>query len=76
MISYAVKLEVEEDGVNVTFRDFDDVFTCGETIPHALEMAEDVLNLMIEQYLEDGKELPEPSKLMQGEYLIKSKFEK
>jgi antitoxin HicB len=74
MIEYAAKLEVADDGVNVTFRDFEDVFTCGATVEEALANAEDVLNLMIEHYIEDGRELPEPTFPEIMEVMIVSKF--
>ena len=48
----------EEGGFVVTFPDFDFGVTQGDTEEEALAMAADALALIIESYIEQGKQLP------------------
>ena len=50
-----------KDGYNVTFPDIEDCFTCGETLEEAIEMAQDVLPLMLSEMEDDGKLIPDPT---------------
>lgn len=63
-VFYPVILEKCEDGSGylVTIPDFDNN-TFGETIPEAIEMARDAINLLCVTYEDDKKELPAPSDL-------------
>lgn len=45
----------------VKFPDIEGCYTQGETLSEAVEMAEDALCLMLYDYEEDGKKIPEPS---------------
>ncbi|KGA98117.1 antitoxin HicB [Alkalihalobacillus alcalophilus ATCC 27647 = CGMCC 1.3604] len=52
----------KEDGAFiVSFPDLENVFTDGESLSHAVSMAEDVLALMLTDYEDDGKQLPPAS---------------
>ncbi|MBR3105846.1 MAG: type II toxin-antitoxin system HicB family antitoxin [Clostridia bacterium] len=56
-------IEPDEPGFMVTFPDIENCFTSGENLVDALEMGEDVLNLML-THMEDQKEpIPAPSDL-------------
>ncbi|MCL2400021.1 MAG: type II toxin-antitoxin system HicB family antitoxin [Defluviitaleaceae bacterium] len=52
----------ELGGFCVFFPDLENVFTQGEDLPHAMEMAEDVLCLMLYDMEKNGVEIPKPSK--------------
>lgn len=56
-------IEHAEDGYNVSFPDLEDCFTCGSTFEEAIEMANDVLPLMLSEMEDDGKRIPNPSKI-------------
>lgn len=57
---YEATLEKEEDGkYYVCFPEFDES-TTGEDIPDAVNMAGELLELTIADYLDDGRRLPEP----------------
>lgn len=45
----------------VKFPDIEGCYTQGETLSEAFEMAEDALCLMLYDYEEEGKKIPEPS---------------
>lgn len=51
----------EENGYSVVFPDIDGCFTCGSTLPEAIEMAEDALCLMLYDHEEDGETIPAAS---------------
>lgn len=52
----------EESGLYaVDFPDLESCYTCGEDLPDAIHMAEDVLALTLYNYEKDGKEIPTPS---------------
>lgn len=51
----------ENNGYSVKFPDIEGCFTCGETLPEAMEMAEDALCLMLYDHEEDGEEIPPAS---------------
>ena len=53
----------DEPGFMVTFPDIENCFTSGENLVDALEMGEDVLNLMLVDMEDDKKEIPTPSAL-------------
>lgn len=54
-------IEKADDGYNVTFPDIENCFTCGDSFPEALEMAQDVLPLMLCQMEDDKEPIPKPS---------------
>lgn len=51
----------EEQGYSVRFPDIEGCYTCGATIPEAIEMAQDALCLMLYDREEDGDPIPPPS---------------
>lgn len=55
----------QEDGglYSVEFPDIEDCVTSGESLPDAIEMAEDALCLMLHDMEEEGKTPPVPSNL-------------
>lgn len=62
--AYPAVFTKEDDGkYSVVFRDLEGCYTCGDNIEHAIEMAEDVLALVLYGYEVDGREIPEPSDL-------------
>lgn len=67
--SYYSLIEKDEDGAFiVTFPDLDNVFTDGSTLKEAVEMAEDVLGLMLGYAEDQGETLPTASKA--GDILV------
>lgn len=56
-------IEKADDGYNVTFPDIENCFTCGETFAEAIEMAQDVLPLMLCQMEDDKKLIPMASNI-------------
>lgn len=62
--AYPAIITKEDDGYSVTFPDLDGCMTCGDTLPEAMEMAEDALCLMLYDKEEDGEHIPAPSELM------------
>lgn len=59
---YPAVFTKEDNGqYSVVFKDLEGCYTCGDNIEHAIEMAEDVLALVLYGYEIEGKEIPEPS---------------
>lgn len=62
-LEYPYTLEHGKDGRYVVqFADFEEAFTEGETLEEASFNAQEVLSLVIEQRMEDGKDVPVPSR--------------
>lgn len=59
--AYPAIFAKEETGYSVSFPDIDGCFTCGDTLPEAVEMAEDALCLMLYDHEEDGEPIPDAS---------------
>ena len=59
--AYPAIFTKEESGYSVHFPDIDGCFTCGDTLPEAMEMAEDALCLMLYDHEEDGDAIPDAS---------------
>ncbi len=57
-MEYIAKIEKEENDFTVTFPDIPGCNTYGESLEHALEMAKEALNLILEVKLEDKDPLP------------------
>ena len=71
---YPAVFTPEEKGYSVAFIDIEGCYTCGESLEDAIYMAEDVLALMLYDYEEDRKPIPNPSraegiKLSDGEFV-------
>lgn len=62
--AYPAIFTKEESGAySVSFPDVPGCFTSGETLPEAIEMAEDALCLMLYDMEEDGAAIPPPTDL-------------
>lgn len=59
--AYPAIFTKEETGYSVSFPDIDGCFTCGDTLPDAMKMAEDALCLMLYDHEEDGELIPPAS---------------
>ena len=67
---YPAKFEQEGQAYNVSFRDIPEAMTCGDNFEDALQMAKDALFTSVDFYREDGRTLPSPSEIQEGEILI------
>jgi len=59
--AYPAVFTKEDEGYSVIFRDLESCYTCGSDMEEALEMAEDVLALVLYGYEKESKEIPVPS---------------
>ncbi len=66
----AVFEPAEEGGFIVSFRDIPEAITQGDTEEEALAMAQDALVTAMDFYLEDGRQVPMPSRRLKGEKLV------
>ena len=57
----AIFTRENDGGYSVLFPDIESCYTCGDDMADALEMAEDVLCLMLYDMEKAGKAIPEPS---------------
>ncbi len=57
----AIFTREDDGGYSVMFPDIESCYTCGDDMPDALDMAEDVLCLMLYDMEKDGREIPAPS---------------
>ena len=57
----------EESGISVRFPDIHNCFTSGEDLADAMEMAEDVLCMMLYDLEEAGKEIPAASSVAEAQ---------
>ncbi len=53
--------QAKEGGFVIEFPDIPEAFTQAENYAECMEMAEDVLNVSLEEYVRERKKLPEPS---------------
>lgn len=51
----------EDGGFSITFPDLEGCYTCGDSLEDGIEMAEDVLALVLYGYEKDGRPIPAPS---------------
>lgn len=58
---YPAVLTPEGEAYSVTFPDLEGCFTCGDNLPDALYMAEDVLSLYLIQLEDNRMEIPLPT---------------
>ena len=60
--TYPAVLTTEEGGgYSVCFPDIEGCYTQGDNVKNAIFMAEDALKLMLREYEDSGKQIPEPS---------------
>jgi predicted RNase H-like HicB family nuclease len=57
----AIITSESDGGYSVLFPDIESCYTCGDTMPDALDMAEDVLCLRLYDMEKDGEAIPAPS---------------
>ncbi len=69
---YGAKIEPDGDGFLVTFRDVENAFTGGSTYEEAIFNAQEVLDLMLLERLENDEEVPLPSAFRGSPYSRKS----
>src|SRR5665213_563656 len=67
---YGAKIEPDDDGFLVTFRDIDNAFTGAPTYEEAVYNAQEVLDLMLLDQLERDETITAPSPIKQGEIPI------
>ena len=70
----AVFTRDENGQYSVVFQDIENCYTCGDTLEEAIEMAEDVLALVMYGYEKDNKEIPKATdiskiKVKENEFL-------
>ncbi|CAG4888742.1 type II toxin-antitoxin system HicB family antitoxin [Paraburkholderia saeva] len=70
MFRYPARIERDEAGFTVSFRDIPEALTSGATLDEAREMAVDALATAMDFYFEDKRPVPSPSKPRRGEALI------
>jgi len=61
-MQYVALFEKEKKGFGVIFPDFPECTTFGVSLDEAVDQAHEALALYVEDYLEEGRSLPEPSK--------------
>ena len=71
---YPAVFTPEEKGYSIVFPDLEGCFTCGDSLQDGLEMARDVLALVLYGYEKGEKEIPKPTerneiKLEKGEFV-------
>ncbi|MCI6738626.1 MAG: type II toxin-antitoxin system HicB family antitoxin [Intestinibacter sp.] len=76
-IFYGYFTKHSDDDFEVSFYDFDNIITCGETLEEAFNMAEDALKLELFDLYSDNKEIPKatfpdiPPKASQIPFVVK-----
>ena len=58
---YPAVFTPEDGGYSVDFPDLEGCYTCGDNLPEALEMAEDVLSMTLTLLEDERKPIPTPS---------------
>ena len=61
--AYPAIFTPEEKGFSIVFPDLEGCYTCGDSLEEGLEMARDVLALVLYGYEKDGRTIPKPSKI-------------
>lgn len=72
--AYPAIFTPEEKGYSIVFPDLESCYTCGDSLEDGLEMAKDVLALVLYGYETEGRTIPRPSEhtaisLQQGEFV-------
>ena len=71
---YPAVFTPEKEGYSIIFPDLESCYTCGNSLEDGLEMARDVLALVLYGYEKDGRTIPVPSErtaipLNEGEFV-------
>ena len=70
-IAFRCRLQPDESGGYVaTFPDLPFGVTQGETVAEALDEAADCLETILAVLVDEGRDIPEPTKIKRGEYLV------
>jgi antitoxin HicB len=69
-LTYYAHLEKEENNYLVTFRDFDNIFTEGDTLGEALSMAQEALDGVLMEMAKGNYDIPLPSGKQANDYPI------
>lgn len=64
---YPAKISPDGDGFVVTFRDFENIFTEGDTYEEALFNAQEVLDILLQDMAQDEINIPSPSRCKKDE---------
>ena len=72
--AYPAIFTPEEKGYSIIFPDLEGCYTCGDSLEDGLEMARDVLALVLYAYEKEGRAIPTPSErtalpLKNGEFV-------
>jgi antitoxin HicB len=71
MLRYPVKLKLDTNGsLTVAFRDLPEAHTFGEEEPDALRRAVDALETALILYMEEKRDIPQPTRPNKGERVI------
>ena len=72
MFKYPVTLtrDKKDGGFVVTFKDFPEAITQGDTVPQALAAAKEALESALDFYFEDKRAVPAPSKPKRGQHVM------
>jgi len=71
MLRYPARFKAaKEGGFVVTFPDFPEAITQGESVEDAMLHATDVLESALDYYIEEGLPIPAASKPKRGQYLV------
>lgn len=69
-LAYPAKAVPDDGAYSVTFRDFPEAFTYGNTLDEALAMAVDCLGTATAGRMRDHEDMPKPSRPKRGEALV------
>ncbi len=69
-LTYYAQIEKQSDGYIVSFRDFDNIFTEGESLEEALTNAQEVLDAVLIEMSQGDYDILPPSQAQSGEYPI------
>ena len=72
--AYPAVFTPDGEGFSIVFPDLEGCYTCGESLEEGLEMARDVLALVLYGYEREHKEIPQPTErtqvvLQEGEFV-------
>lgn len=69
-LAYPAKITAEDNGFVVTFRDLKNVFTEADTYEEALFNAQEVLDLLLLDMVQDNLDIPTPTACRKGEVIV------
>jgi antitoxin HicB len=69
-LAFPARLERDEDGITVSFRDIPEALTCSDDLPEARQAAQDCLITALVGYALDGRAIPSASVARSDEEMI------